>query len=616
MGVLIYVAVLLLFSSAVCSKDIDFKNQTKINLVQSFSSNFLKILQWSNIIILTDDQDYVYLSKHLSVHLISARVAHVNEFELIELKNFSSVLIISKFNTAIEMVEGGLKLSHCPPNWLLIMEENKLENFGKFYIPHDIALFLLDFEYSHELWFIRRLYSADGNVITPQDSTGFWNSKNNALNFSLSSVPLPSFSDIPFRLTTVKFDPFFSFNESNGIISITGLHGKILKIIQSVFFFNATVTFPEDKLFGSYVNESFVSGMVGRLYRNESDIALSITKSDDRIKLINYSPDITRLYIKLVYFHKSDTQKRFLFYLEPFSKYSWICIMGFTALIAALLSIISCIKNKVQRWPKKDITYIQIIYYYTRSAVHLLLMTGIPVRVYGLSGRICLFVFHIFCIVMFINYCSSLTSILAVTRLKLPFNSFHEFIYGSGYDLATLKGTSIVQILKSSLWFLILQQSKYDLYSKSYQKLSSNPEKFLVVSNLEGKDLVTNQKIAYLMVELNMAALIKNNCSYRFLEETIIETDFCFTFNKQFKYQKLFNRYIQIILENGVNQKLYIDCKSEDHNDYCDRIKTAIAAIKMPAVAGLFFTLCLGIGVALVVFVVEILLKILFCNQI
>uniref|UniRef100_T1JJT9 Ionotropic glutamate receptor C-terminal domain-containing protein n=1 Tax=Strigamia maritima TaxID=126957 RepID=T1JJT9_STRMM len=602
MEALFYVAVICYIVVAFCREDIGMQ-----------CSIFLKTLKWSNVIILTDDQNFVYLSKLLSQHLISVRVATVTNFNFNELNNFRSVLIISKPNIAIGIVRKGLKLSYCPSNWLLILEK-KVEEFGNFFIPHDIALFLLDVRHSHEKWFFFRLYSANGNVIK-RLKDGSWNWKNGALIFSLLSVPLPSYSEIPFRLTTTTFNPFFSLHKVDGRLTIVGLHGEILKTIQSVFFFNASVTVPDDKLFGAVVNDTYVSGMVGKIYRNESDMGISITKTTDRIKLISYSPDITKAYVKLLYHHKLGAQERFFFYLEPFSYYSWICIIGFTVLFAVLLSIISFTKNKAQRWPKKAISNLKIIYYYSRSALHVLLHTGIsiPVHVYGLSGRICLLVFHIFSIVMFINYCSSLTSILAVTRLKLPFNSFHEFINTSKYDLATLKGTRIQFLYQTkSVGFLFLQQSKDDLYSKSYKKLSSNPEKFLVRSNKEGKDLLYNQKIAYLMEELTMAALARYDCSFRFLDEVVIETDFCFTFNKQFQYKQLFNKYIQILLENGVNQKLYTDYKREGHNAYCDRIQREIAAIKIPAVVGVFFTLCLGIGIALLVFIAEILYKICF----
>uniref|UniRef100_T1JBJ6 Ionotropic glutamate receptor C-terminal domain-containing protein n=1 Tax=Strigamia maritima TaxID=126957 RepID=T1JBJ6_STRMM len=562
---------------------------------------FLKTVKWSKVIILTDDQDFVYISKHLSQNLISARVAPLNNFKFNELNNFSSVLIISKPNTAIGLVEEGLKVIHCPSNWLLILEE-KLENFGKFFIPHDIALFLLDARHFYEVLFIFRLYSANGNVIKTQES-GFWNPKKSMLHFSRMPVSLPSYIDTPLRLTTISFEPFFSYRKKRGQLTIGGFHGKILKIIRSVFFFNASVTIPEDKLFGIIVNESYVSGILGKLHRNESDIGISLSKTISRIQLISYSLDITRVHMKILYHNMLGDQERFFFYLEPFSRVSWICIMAFTILFVVLLLIISFIKNKFQRWPEKVFNHVQIIYYYLRSALYILLRTGIPVRVCGISGRICLLVFYIFCIIMFTSYCSSLISILSVTRLKLPFNSFHDLLYNSDYDLATLKDSVIVQILKIS----------NDVqYRKAYEKLNSKPQTFLVRSNEIGIELIYNQKIAYLMDEVTMVIVVGNNCSYRFFDEVIIKTDFCFSFNKQFLYKKLFDKYILLLLENGVIQKLQFDSKPADHNAYCDGMQRESAAIKIPAVVGLFVTLCIGIGIALIAFIFEVLCKMLF----
>uniref|UniRef100_T1JL44 Ionotropic glutamate receptor C-terminal domain-containing protein n=1 Tax=Strigamia maritima TaxID=126957 RepID=T1JL44_STRMM len=596
MMVVRYAAVVFCISAVICVKDTGFTNQRKKNLVEKFSASILKSLKWTQIVVLTDNQDFVYLAKHLSQHLITARVAHVNKFNLNELNNFGSVLIISKSNTAIRIVKKGLKLNNCPSNWLLILDK-KFENFGIFFIPHDIALYLLDFEHFHELWFILRLYSDNGNVIKAQKN-GFWNPKNGDLLCSRLPVALPSYIEMPVRLTTIAFKPFFSHQQTQGKNTIEGLHGEILKTIQGVISFNVSISIPEDKLFGNIINKSYVTGM-------ESDMGISLTKIKDRLAFISYSPDITRVRAKLLYHHKLGAQERFFFYLEPFSRVSWICIMAFTILFAVLLTFVSFIKNKVLRRPKMAIRNVQIIYYYLRSALQILLQTGksIPVQVYGISGRICLLVFHIFCIVMFINYCSSLTSILAVTRLKLPFKSFYDFLYNSKYDLATLKDSSIVQVFKDS---------KLDLYIRGYKKFSSNPEKLLVKSNKDGKDLVYNQKIAYLMEEVTLLIVVGNNCSFRFMDEVIMEADFSFTYNKQFAYKQLFNRYIQLLLQNGVNYKLYNDRNPEDHNAYCDRLKREISAIEIPDVLGLFFTLFLGVIIALIVFVLEILYRILF----
>uniref|UniRef100_T1J6L4 Ionotropic glutamate receptor C-terminal domain-containing protein n=1 Tax=Strigamia maritima TaxID=126957 RepID=T1J6L4_STRMM len=585
-----------------CDDEMQWQSSIVVQLMQHF--------QWTKLAFVTYDNQKClqeFMFKQFSQHLIPAVVFSADKKSIYNLNNSNTVIFLIRktinVNSVLEIIHTKLQTRYFPTNWVLI-HKSETVNFISLFIPHDINIFLIETESTKKTWHVFRLFSTTGNEIIKKH-VGSSHIDSDELKIRVAKFPKINLMGEKIRFVTITFEPYFTpdkFQPKDGG-KPTGLYGEIVGTIQSFINFSILMSVSTDNQFGKLTIYNNVTGILGKLSRNESDVGVGLALSKGRVNLINYSTYLHSMDIKIIYHQIYRAKPRFFFYLEPFSSASWTCNFVLTFFVAFLLSItyicthhvinVNCKKIKINQRNK----WFQIFIEYSEYMVFTLFRTGVPVTVYGVSGHIIIQIFHTFTLIMFTSYSSTLTSILTVSKLFVPFESLEDVVYRSSYTLSTLRGTIIEEAFKNT--------DKEGVLADGWQKMASNLDKYLVTSNQKGLDLVYKEKNAYIMEKASITVVLKGNCSFRFVKEPVNNRLLCIGFRIGFAYKTIFNSYLQKLKENGMMLKINNDNLPLDHNDMCEDTNL-FSSLKLPKVVGIFFTLSAGIFLSLIILIIEV----------
>uniref|UniRef100_T1JP20 Ionotropic glutamate receptor C-terminal domain-containing protein n=1 Tax=Strigamia maritima TaxID=126957 RepID=T1JP20_STRMM len=572
----------------------DWQSLIHIALIQKF--------QWSNLIIVNDEKKITNekILKQFSINFIPVIITSVKKSVSSNLDNFNTVLMFTKNNTnsepMLEFIRKKIDSRFPPTNWIFITQNTRLQ-FQPFFIPQNVKIYLIETHMSEKEWHIYNLYFATGNKLIKKH-VGVGNTESNSLAIKISTQPFPKLIGKHFRITTIL--QMTQLYQQKNYGKPRGFYNEITAILQKVINFTFNVEEPFDRLFGGVYRNKTSYGMLAKLYKNESDIGIALLHTKNRAKLVDFSPHIYEMKMRIIYRQVKGVVPKIFFYLQPFSTIIWTFITCLIILLAVLLTInkyfyfrMNMTKRKRRCRPKSSL--LKSMTDYVTSTFYTLLLAGVPVIVFNSSSNIILQIFHLFSILIFTNYSSKLTSILTISKTHVPFESLEELVFNTNYAICTLSGTPTIEILRTS---------NLDLFSLTWEKIQKNPDKYVAKSHNIALQLVYTEKAAYLIDELSGILHMKGNCSYRFAKVSLFKANLGFTYRKEFIYKRMFNKYILLLRESGVLKKLRKDFLPEIHNEACKE-ENSIVALNMSIIMGLFLTLLGGIIISLLVFTIE-----------
>uniref|UniRef100_T1JHE3 Ionotropic glutamate receptor C-terminal domain-containing protein n=1 Tax=Strigamia maritima TaxID=126957 RepID=T1JHE3_STRMM len=499
-----------------------------------------------------------------------------------------------------------------PTNWVFINQNTTL-HFEPFYIPHDIKIYLIETQILQKTWHVHRLYYATGNILIKKHlSVG--NMELNSFELKISAQPFPELTGKSFRFTAVsnaaKNKISAALTTLNNVVyqvpvfAITqqgpkkdakqkrkGFNNEMIGILQRVINFTYIVEEPPDHLYGGIYQNNTPYGMLAKLYKNESDMGATLIQTKERATIIDFSSCVIQIQGKIVYRHIQEIKPRIFFYLEPFLAVIWTCITCLTLLIAVLLTFNKYIYKFIITKCNKPKNLLKSFTNYVINSFYTLLLTGVPVIVFNLSSNIILQVFHLFCLMMFTGYSSTLTSILTVSKVHIPFESLEELVFQTDYSVCITKGTPEEEIFRTS---------KLLSFTTGWGKIQSDPNKYLAKTREIGLDLVYRSKSALLSEEIMGSISLKGNCSYRFAKLPFYKATVGYIYRKEFIYKNILS-----VRESGTLQKISNDNLPAPHNEGCQD-KILVKQLKLSIIIGLFLTLLGGIVISLLVFAIEI----------
>uniref|UniRef100_T1JL03 Ionotropic glutamate receptor C-terminal domain-containing protein n=1 Tax=Strigamia maritima TaxID=126957 RepID=T1JL03_STRMM len=473
--------------------------------------------------------------KRFSINFMPVVITSVRKSTGSALDKFDAVLMLAKRNDN--------------PNTTLEFIRKKLESgfhpTNWVFMCQNTMLNFKPFFIPHDEWYMYTLYSATGNILI----------KNHIGTVCSLKLMSPKDSSKP-----------------------KGFCGELVGVLQQ--FINFTYKPSRHGLFGGVYKNNTPYGMLAKLYKNESDIGMLIAHTRERAKFAQYSPTVFSAFGVIMY----RQHRRIFFYFEPLLSDVWISITCCILLIAVLLTI-----NKYNYQRNVNNLYLLLSFIdYAISSCYTLLLT---VTLYLLQ------VFHLFSILMFTSYTSTLTSILTITKEYIPFVSLEELVYQTDYTICTLRSSNDEETLRINIY---THNSKFPLFSATWRKIQSDPDKYSAKSIKAALQLVYSSKTAFLVNHLTGEYTVKGNCSYRFAKIPFLKLNVAFIYHKEFIYKKIF----LALQENGVLAQTKIHNRLLPHNEACrsDVNQSLVVPIKLSLIIGLFLTLFAGIAISLLIF--------------
>uniref|UniRef100_T1J6L5 Ionotropic glutamate receptor C-terminal domain-containing protein n=1 Tax=Strigamia maritima TaxID=126957 RepID=T1J6L5_STRMM len=574
----------------------DWQCPIHIELVQKF--------KWSKIIIINDNDDELIthenILKRFSINFMPVAITSIKKSAGSTLDKFNTVLMLTKNdanpNATLEFIQTKLESRFHPTNWVFISQNITL-NFKPFFIPHNIKIYLIETEISKKEWNINTLYFATGNILIKKH-IGIGNIDSKSLKLKISTHPLPKLMGKQIRITTpptaLECSPDLLIPKDGS--KPKGYCGSIIEIIQEFINFTFIVIPTPDGQYGGIYNNNTPYGMLAILDKNEADIGTVMTITSDRAKIADFLPSIANAEGVIVY-RQHGVNQRLFFYFEPFSNDVWICIFFITFLTAVLLTV-----NKYN-YESKRRNILPNLIYYLLQCFYTLLLTGVLVIVSNLASNIILEIFHFFSMLMFTSYTSTLTSILAISKEYIPFESLEELVYHTDYAICTLKKSPEEEIIRTA---------KLPLFSAAWRKVQKNANKYSTKSMKAALQLVYTSKTAYLVSQVTAKFAVEGNCSFRYAKIPFHKTNLAFSNRRKFIYRKMFKTYFLLMMENGVVNLLNSHYMFLSPNEACkmDVNQPLVVPVKLSKIIGLFLTLLAGIAMSFLVFAIEICMQI------
>ena len=181
-----------------------------------------------------------------------------------------------------------------------------------------------------------------------------------------------------------------------------------------------------------------------------------------------------------------------------------------------------------------------------------LFQKGIECEPKTFSTRIATITIFFATLVVFAAYSASLTSFLAVFKVRLPFTDLESMYYRTDYKIGSIHNTAFDNLFK--------------LGNELDKKIYNDRQNF-VGSVDEGIFKSANEEFAFLWDAGTMDFLIGQKCSHIAIPKAVVHDVIAFAIKKNLPYTNMFNYFLSKLQENGQLSRMWLQWKADVPND-------------------------------------------------
>uniref|UniRef100_T1JNS8 Ionotropic glutamate receptor C-terminal domain-containing protein n=1 Tax=Strigamia maritima TaxID=126957 RepID=T1JNS8_STRMM len=264
---------------------------------------------------------------------------------------------------------------------------------------------------------------------------------------------------------------------------------------------------------------------IGDLTNESADIACGLVMTRLRKNYINFSPPLFPIQFDVIYRRLDQHEWNYSFYLQPCNMKIW-CIFA----ISLIVILVKILANK--RLKKKNCTDCVINFINEFLLCWPFVLLG---NLNCISLKSIKFVFAIyvaFSMLILFSYSSVLTSLLATTKMKIPFSSLEDMLEKKNFLPVITYGHKLEEIF---------MKPPYE-----------NRTVLKVKSSKKAIEVIYSEKFGFLSSLLNVQHLIHRNCSFAVAPHFIDREFGRIAYSKQFEYVDYFNYKILLLKETGI----------------------------------------------------------------
>ncbi|XP_071035324.1 glutamate receptor ionotropic, delta-2-like [Parasteatoda tepidariorum] len=240
------------------------------------------------------------------------------------------------------------------------------------------------------------------------------------------------------RNLTVAVKPIKFFYEIESVNKLKGIGGEFFDLISYYANFKYSLVVPLDGQFGHLDKGGNWTGLVGMVHRNEADMALSVTMTEERMTAVDFSIPYTVQDIS--FFIKRPLRlPNVMNFLQPFSFNVWMCLLSAIFITPAVFYALFNTKH----------SYFSILFQVFGSV----LKQSTHFKTSALKGKSFLMLWYAFTLILSWSYSATFVTNLALPPEVISLRNFVELsnaVRNKGYRCYVEKGSSIPDALLSS----------------------------------------------------------------------------------------------------------------------------------------------------------------------
>uniref|UniRef100_T1JMH8 Ionotropic glutamate receptor L-glutamate and glycine-binding domain-containing protein n=1 Tax=Strigamia maritima TaxID=126957 RepID=T1JMH8_STRMM len=373
------------------------------------------------------------------------------------------------------------------------------------------------------------------------------------------------------------FPPDLTVTYTDKLLLLGGYFGEILNIFNRKFNISFKLNQTKGDQYGAIINGNW-TGMIGDLTHGRADITTGISMTSSRADFINFSPQLFDDKYEIIYRTLDQYEWNYKFYLQPYNTQMWLCVFAIS-LTVILFKVLANIVSKQKHFSSNCLNFID----------ELLLCWPIVLQgnlfSFSLTSMKLVYGFFIaFSMLLLVSYNSTLTSLLSVTELKIPFSSLEDMIENTNFLPAILGGSNLEEIFQTPLY-----------QNKSLRRVSTL---------IEGIELIYNKKFGFISSLKIVQHLIGSNCSFSVAPRSISREIISIGYSKQFNYMEFFNYKLLSLKQYGILSGGFKRFYPEQHS--CS--ENLIHPVSFDQIVGLFILMMSAILISLIIGIFELII--------
>ncbi|CAH3015262.1 unnamed protein product, partial [Porites evermanni] len=406
------------------------------------------------------------------------------------------------------------------------------------------------------------------------------------------------------RVVVSEDEPFVMLKrQEDGLVAYEGYCIDLLNELAKTLHFTYNIKPPPDGFFGVETINGSWNGMIGELLNKRADISGALTITEGREKVVDFA-------VPFMYFTEDMLLKKtsfnngsidFLKFLNPFHSDVWFASLATLVVISVSNFVINYLspygyKGANGRGTSEEFSFFNSVWF----ALACMLQQGSENQPRSLSGRI-LTGCYWFCILVWVStYTANLAAFLTVKNAVAPINNLDDVI-ASSYQVTTLDSGSIYEFFKTS---------KYQTHRQIWHRIQAG--KSFVRNVNEAVQLIREKDDRVFIYDGPVIRHIANKppCDLTTVPGLTNVRGISLAFQANDPYVTDFTLAILRFQENGFLGNL--ERKWWESSSGCPKEQDTVLSrkrIDLTSMAGVYVVLGIGLVVAYLVLIAEIIWK-------
>ncbi|XP_069696058.1 glutamate receptor U1-like [Periplaneta americana] len=392
--------------------------------------------------------------------------------------------------------------------------------------------------------------------------------------------------------------PFVNIIRLNGSQPV-GLHGYIVDIwreLERRMNFTTQYYMPEDQAYGMRDANGSWNGMVDMVLKGEVDVATCMFSfHKDRMDAVYFFPPFWKSRVMVYIKEPGMEDSKLSHILLPFSSKLWLTITGIILTVGVLMCVAwsTGIRHGIL-----DVFYPS--YYLLEScffAFYIFCQQGQDATSRSWSFRLVLLTAFVTAVILFASYSAIFTSFLTVRTHDLPFTDFRGFLSDGTYKLGIIEGSADKEYFMSA---------KDPILREIYSKLVAPEVGSFPRSSVEGLRMAcTRTRYGVLLPDTAIKGLARHlDCNVVGVPQAYFSDAASIIISKTSPYRELFYYHLQAIKETGIVKRITEIVWPPKYEEITEEPPSSVT---LQTVTVFFILLLSGIGMCVLIFVVEYL---------
>jgi len=413
-------------------------------------------------------------------------------------------------------------------------------------------------------------------------------------------------------VTTIAEPPYIMVKDPNlvGNDRYEGFCVDLLDAIAKINGFNYTIKEVDDGNYGAPTGKNGEwNGMVREIIDKKADLVVaSLTISYAREQVIDFTKPFMNLGISIL-FKKPEKQKPELFsFLSPLSFDIWLCMIVAYIVVSLLLCLLARVSpyewdnphpcNPDSDMVENQFTFLNSLWFTIGS----LMQQGSDVAPRAISTRIVGGIWWFFTLIIISSYTANLAAFLTVERMSSPIDNADDLAKQTKIKYGPTNSGSTMSFFKDS---------KIPVYEKMWSFMNNDAEASFSKNSKEGIARVIEGNYAFLMESTMIEYNVARNCDLMQVGSLLDSKGYGVGTPRGSPYRDMISNAILKLQEDQKLQMFYNKWWKEKGTKNCDAEAAGsdASALAIDNVGGVFVLLLGGMGLALIVAILEYIWK-------